>query len=91
MSTELQTLLFDRGLWSKAEAKEWAREQGFRYGKVDMKPNTFRLRQMDPGQVPESFHYYTLRAPKAGLPEGVSKVFVTDNFGGTGCAPQEFG
>ena len=49
--TSVQTILFDRDVFTKRQAKDWARDHNFRYGKVDAKPNTWRLRQYDPDET----------------------------------------
>lgn len=46
--TEIQTLIFSKDWFSKPEAKDWAKRNKFKYGKVDEKEDTFRLRQQDP-------------------------------------------
>lgn len=48
MPMTVQTLLFDKELWSVDEAKDWAKEHGNRYGSVDVKGRNIRLRQNDP-------------------------------------------
>ena len=47
-STDIQTLLFDRDVFSAALAKAWAKGHGFRYGKVESTDNFHRFRQHDP-------------------------------------------
>lgn len=47
-STEVQTLIFDRSEFTVAEAKRWAKDNGFKHSKVDVKPNTIRIRQHTP-------------------------------------------
>jgi hypothetical protein len=44
----VQSLLFDRDLWTEKEARAWALKHGFVAPFVDMKPNTIRIRQVDP-------------------------------------------
>lgn len=48
-TTTVQSLIFDKDEFSKAKAKAWAKREGFSYGKVDIKKNTLRLRQLPPG------------------------------------------
>lgn len=46
--THVQTLIFKRSSFTPASARSWARSHGFRATKVDLKPNTIRIRQKDP-------------------------------------------
>jgi hypothetical protein len=46
----IQTLLFDRRLFSVREAKDWANRHGFRYGDVEETEKYIRLRQFDPSR-----------------------------------------
>jgi hypothetical protein len=46
--TRVQSLIFDKGAWSTREARAWARAHGFVAPFVDDKPNTLRIRQVDP-------------------------------------------
>jgi len=48
VSTEIQTLMFEKNLFTESAAKGWAKSHDFRYGKVDETDNYFRLRQNDP-------------------------------------------
>lgn len=47
---KVQSLLFDRGSWTLAKAKAWARRRGYRTGIVDAKEGTIRLRQGAPSR-----------------------------------------
>ncbi len=48
--SDIQTLIFDKGRFkTAADAKIWAKENGFKSNKVDATDKTFRLRQKDPG------------------------------------------
>lgn len=49
--TVVQTLIFNKDKFSESKAKDWAKEHDFKYGKVDEKENTFRLRQMNPSNL----------------------------------------
>jgi hypothetical protein len=65
----IQSLLFDRDLFTVAKAKDWAHRHGFRYGQVEEGPTTIRLRQFDPSEcAPGTFGTKPLR-------EGVQAVF----------------
>lgn len=60
--SRIQSLVFDREDFDVPSAKMWAREHGFRYGKVDVTENTIRLRQRDPGDfLPNTWGTITLR------------------------------
>ena len=48
LGTEVQALLFSRPRWGPTEAKEWAKEHGYRAAKVHVTDNYVRLRQFDP-------------------------------------------
>jgi len=48
-NSNVQTLIFSRSAWTVSSAKAWARRHGYRTG-VDLKPNTIRMRQADPGE-----------------------------------------
>lgn len=66
MAWSTQSLVFRQDLgWDVASAKAWAKDHGYRYGKVDEKPNTIRLRQFDPpsGSVP----YATIPFGQSGI------------------------
>lgn len=47
-STVVQSLIFDKGVFTKASARRWAKEHGFSSTGLDEKENTYRLRQHDP-------------------------------------------
>jgi hypothetical protein len=49
--SRVQSLIFDKAQFTKAEARDWARKHGFRAPAVDEKPNTLRLRQIDPADM----------------------------------------
>jgi hypothetical protein len=44
----VQSVVFDKDMFTILQAKKWLKEHGFKYGKVDKKLNTLRFRQMDP-------------------------------------------
>lgn len=48
--TVIQSLVFDKKIFSKDEAVEWAKSRNFKFEKVDTKENTLRLRQLDPNE-----------------------------------------
>jgi len=45
--SEVQSLLFDKQ-WTHSEAKRWARDHGYRSGKVHVTDDYIRLRQFEP-------------------------------------------
>lgn len=45
--SEVQSLLFDKQ-WTVPEAKDWARDHGYRSGKVHVTDDYIRLRQFEP-------------------------------------------
>lgn len=49
--TFIQSILFHKRRFTIARAKAWARRHGFRFGKVDVQKNYYRLRQVDPKLV----------------------------------------
>jgi uncharacterized protein YjbI with pentapeptide repeats len=62
-STKVQSLQFDKDLFTADEAKAWARQHGFRYGNVDLgQGNWLRLRQADPEHFrPSTFRVISFR------------------------------
>lgn len=46
--SKVQSLVFSRVEFSRAAAVLWAREHGFKAGKVESTKNTWRIRQLDP-------------------------------------------
>jgi hypothetical protein len=47
--SKIQTLIFDKSYFTRGEAKQWAKDNGFKIG-VDEKANTYRLRQLPPSK-----------------------------------------
>jgi hypothetical protein len=45
--SEVQSVIFDRSLWSQAQAKAWLKKHGFIVAKIDKKKHFYRFRQMD--------------------------------------------
>ena len=62
-STKVQSLQFDKGVFTADEAKAWAKTHDFKYGKVDVgKGNWLRLRQADPEHFrPSTFRVIPFR------------------------------
>jgi hypothetical protein len=77
-STTVQTLIFDNLMFDEKAAKGWAKLHGYKYGKVDAKAATFRLRQVDPaGFKPKTFRTITLTEgvqAVVGVPVGSPRV-----------------
>lgn len=48
VGTQIQTLVFSKDNFTEKSAKNWAEQNNFKYGKVDTKENTLRLRQHNP-------------------------------------------
>lgn len=44
----MQSIVFDRTLFTPEEARSWARANGYKSTSVDIQPNTVRIRQSDP-------------------------------------------
>jgi hypothetical protein len=56
LTTEVQTLIFEAGIWTRERAVAWAKDHGFKSSKVDETESSFRLRQKQPNLFqPESF------------------------------------
>jgi hypothetical protein len=71
-SMKVQTLIFSKEKFTKASAKAWAKKHGFKFGKVDEKTNTYRLRQRDPGEF-ETFRTISFKT-RPGLKAVVAKI-----------------
>ncbi len=50
---EIQTLIFNKENFTRAQAEAWAVDHDFRVDKVDETENSFRLRQREPGDFQE--------------------------------------
>jgi len=75
--SEVQSLLFDRQMFTEAQAKAWAKEHGYLYGSVDTTGSYHRLRQEAPTGGPCRTIEFTagvkaiVCATGRGLPPGV--------------------
>jgi len=75
--SEVQSLLFDRHMFTEAQAKAWAKEHGYLYGSVDTTGSYHRLRQEAPQGGPcRTIEFTTgikaiVCAAGRGLPPGV--------------------
>lgn len=65
-SSEVQSLIFDRDMFTPREAQQWARQHDFKATTVDTQANTLRVRQRDPLDFDDSYGFRTIR-----LTEGV--------------------
>lgn len=52
-TTSLQSVVFDKSKWTRAEATRWLQDNDLRHDKVDETDNSFRYRQRDPGDFTE--------------------------------------
>lgn len=68
---KLQTLLFDRDVFTETQAKAWAKRHKKRYGKVDTTENFHRLRQVDP----KKFVKGSFRTDAERWPAGIEAVY----------------
>lgn len=54
--TTLQSVLFDKEIWTRAKARAWLKENDLKSDKLDETEDNFRFRQRDPGDFkPRSF------------------------------------
>lgn len=54
--TTLQSVLFDKDIWTRAKARAWLKENDLKSDKLDETEDNFRFRQRDPGDFkPRSF------------------------------------
>ncbi len=61
-AVDTQSLIFDKKYFTKAEAKQWAKENYYVSGDVDEKESTYHLRQEDPSKFKDdSFRTVTLK------------------------------
>lgn len=49
-TTSVQSLIFKKSKFTRASARTWAKNHGFKNSKVDITTNSIRLRQFDPGR-----------------------------------------
>lgn len=65
----IQTVLFDKNIWSFRKASKWLKDHDYKnYEDVDIKPNELRFRQMKPDK---NRKYYTKK-----LDNGIDLVFM---------------
>lgn len=48
--SQIQTLIFDKTVFTQGQAVSWAKKHNFKATKVDVKEGTYRLRQLPPSQ-----------------------------------------
>lgn len=46
--SRVQSVLFDRNLWTLSEARRWLEDHGYKYGSVEATGSYWRFRQEDP-------------------------------------------
>lgn len=46
----VQSLIFAKGLWTKAKAKAWLKKHDYKHNKIDTTENFYRFRQIDPSK-----------------------------------------
>lgn len=49
--TVVQSILFDRKVWTLAKARRWAKSHGFKDSKVDVTEASYRIRQISPSKI----------------------------------------
>lgn len=55
VGTQVQTLIFNKDKFpNEKKAKKWAKSHDFKFGKIDEKENSFRIRQNDPSKFKKS-------------------------------------
>ena len=54
VGTEVQTLIFEKDIFTVTQAKAWARRNGYSVSKVDETEESYRLRQKDPKRYQRS-------------------------------------
>lgn len=64
MKTVIQSILFDKKIWTVARAVAWLHNNTYKVKKVDETLNFYRFRQRTPRA---DGHYYTVVGPKAGI------------------------
>lgn len=50
----VQTLVFDKAVFSESQSIEWAKDHGFNADKLDVTETTYRVRQLDPSDCEEN-------------------------------------
>lgn len=48
MPSQVQSILFPKPRWNLERSRSWLHRHGYKYGKVDKKPHSFRFRQAPP-------------------------------------------
>lgn len=61
-TTKVQSLRFCRDVFTERQAKQWAKQHGYKYGKIDPTKRQYRIRQDEPDQFqPSSFRTVQFR------------------------------
>lgn len=71
--TKIQTLIFDKNKFTKADSRTWAYEHGFRHRTIEETENSYRIRQ----ENPENFKSDSFRTIE--LKEGIKSVIGLPN------------
>lgn len=83
-ASKVQSIIFDKSKWSKAEAVAWLNEHEFHSDKIDETENTYRFRQEDPS------HFEKFATMSKNLPAGIQYVLGFDDEKSTNqAAPPE--
>lgn len=61
--SQVQSVIFDNTRWTIKRAIEWLKAHGFVFKKVDIKPRTYRFRQLDPNK----FNKYRIKQTADGI------------------------
>jgi hypothetical protein len=69
-TTDIQTLIFDKDIFTRDGATRWAEDHDFRFDKIDETEDSYRLRQKDPGRF-KTFRTISLR-------DGIKAVVAKD-------------
>jgi hypothetical protein len=69
---KIQSVIFDKELWSSARAKKWLKDNGYIAPNVDITNNFRRFRQLDPADFPKPQWRYTTHR----IPDGIELIIV---------------
>jgi 16S rRNA G966 N2-methylase RsmD len=87
VGTKIQSLIFSKEKFTKNSAKKWAENHSYKFGYVDEKEETYRIRQKNPKYFDnDSFRTIditdgiqgVIACPKKKMEEGGEFVFITD-------------
>ena len=69
-ASTVQSIIFDRTVWTAREAKRWLREHDYKAPNVDRQPNVYRFRQ----HAPFLFHKDSFRTIPFGAGTGIQAI-----------------